>query len=112
MDLNELNLKLKNDGLTRTEFFSELTSKLKEKDIIKDSTDVVIKSDDNGNLSNFVIKPGTSDAITQLDGINTTIELLKKYGVNDLESIHPFNSDIDPYSWNIVYKDGGWVVNS
>lgn len=112
MNLDELIEKLNDDGYTRTSFFSELTTNLRAKKIIGDFDGIEISPAEDGTIGGFVIKPGSKDPVLQLDGANTTIDLLKKYGVDDFKLIKPIDPKLDPYMWNVVYKNGGWVINS
>ena len=113
MDLDEFGSQFQNDGALRTQFASALAAKLGEKGITsRRCCGVSMGARANNRISTFVVGGSSNDALMQLRVANAAMEVLRDQGVTDLGRVNPLNpTDNDPAQWNVVYKDGGWVIN-
>ena len=108
MDITTFNERLGADVDFRTEVLSAISAEIKKNGL---DGPVTIGSDNDGSLVEFVYDPQGTDPASQLAAANAAINAIKNAGVTDLSGISNFDPVIDPYAWNVVYKDGGWVVN-
>lgn len=108
MNITEFSEKMDADGAYRTEVLSAIAAELK-KTGLEGVITTTPKTD--GTLKEFVYDADGTDVATQLAASHAAIQALKKSGVSDVSELSKFDPDIDPLAWNVVYKDGGWVVN-
>lgn len=108
MDMNQFKEKFEAEETYRTEVLAAIAGEIKKSGL---NGPLVATPSTDGGLQTFVYDPQTADIGSQLSATDAAIAALKKAGVTNLDGMTQFDPDIDPYAWNVVYKDGGWVVN-
>jgi len=109
-DLQQFSRQFATDGTTRTQVAGAIASRLRQEGISGRDVDVTIAGRGD-NLSEFTIGANSRDPLIQLQAANAALDVLAQQGVENLGAVTPFDPSIDPLAWNVVYKDGGWVVN-
>lgn len=108
MDLKEFSEQFENNPSLRTQYVAALSTKLADANL---SLPLKFAKTPAGSIS-LTVGPDSDDLLLQLRAADAAVDVLKKYGVENLEDLRPLDPETDPRAWNIVYKDGGWVINS
>lgn len=111
MNVNQFGEVFNRDAALRTQFAAVLAQRLKEQGITGSDVSIKFQGNDGDLLSTLVVGAESNDALMQLRVADAAIKAMKDSGVTDLSEIKPIKPGIDPAGWNVVYKDGGWVIN-
>lgn len=114
MNLQSFRTRFDQDAITRARFTAALATQLRQKGL--ESSDVNITVADN----EITVQPAVAnDPLLRLQVADAAFSALQQAGITDLSGarINPIGPDPMPFdaqdlvAWNVVYKDGGWVVN-
>lgn len=112
MDVNQFNQRFINDSAVRTQLATTLAERLHANDISSKDVTFQVLGDDQLNIDSILVGSESEDLQLQLRVADAAIKALKEQGVTDLSGIKPLLPTSDPKTLNVVYKDGGWVVNT
>lgn len=101
MDLEELRQSLNSSAAARTDFATLLKNQL-----AADGIQVNIDDDEGGT-----IKLEGPENLTQPQVAQAVEAILKNKGIEPIEVDPTLGPKPLNDAWNVVYKDGGWVVN-
>ena len=115
MDISEFTKNFKQDDELRTQLRQALQTHLDQNTAIPAGTQVVEKMEPSRSFPAEMTIPSKDSQVAR-QSADAAIAFLKNYGVNTtpLESDAARMLDVnnqDIYGWNVVYKDGGWIVN-
>lgn len=98
--------------LKNTKFKSDLMKAFSEANIRKEDIDMDVSVDATGRIEGLSFKSKYGDTTVTEDMANAAKDVLEKYGVNVSDFSGKLDPNLDPYAWNVIYKDGGWIFNS
>lgn len=109
-DLQQFSEDFSKGGAKGTRFAAALAGQLRREGLTGKDVDIQITQDPNGGIGSLVVGAKSDDPLVQLQVADAALTALEKQGV-DVSGISGLDPTIDPLAWNVVYKDGGWVVN-
>lgn len=110
MDLKAFNKKFETNPGFRTQIMGQIAAEVKRSQP-GEKVDLAQQLK-NGHISELTLKPQGGDQLSQLSIANAAIDVLKRHGVTDLEDLKTPDSFGGLVSLNVIYKDGGWIINS
>lgn len=111
LTVSNFNQKFEQDGVLRAQVAGALARRLREDGITSQEARLNIDSTPDGKISELTVGVQSGDPLVQLQVANAALEVLKQQGVTDLKGISGLDPATDPLAWNVIYKDGGWVIN-
>ncbi|MFI0977984.1 hypothetical protein ACH4SP_13415 [Streptomyces sp. NPDC021093] len=111
VDLGSFTQKFQQDSLLRTQVAGALASRLRADGITSRDAGLNLHSTSDGAISELTIGMNSNDPLVQLQVANAALEVLRENGVTDLNGISGLDPLVNPRAWNVIYKDGGWIIN-
>lgn len=112
MDINTFQNQLFEDKDLQDRFINSLAKELKASGFSGDNARIEILSNDEGKIDSLLFTRDRLDADIQLSAAKAAVKVLDAYGVQDLTGIVPLDTAANPLALNVVYKSGGWIVNT
>jgi hypothetical protein len=108
--VEDLTKVVETDRRVQTQIASALSTELRNIGITSHDVDISIKTGADGKLTEFVVGSKSDDPLIQLQVADAAIGVLEAQGI-DTSGISGFDPSVDPLAWNVIYKDGGWIIN-
>ena len=110
-DIQEFNNKISKDPVGGTLFATALATELKNRGIATAGLQFETTKTADGGFGSLVLATNSNDPMVQLQIADAAVAVLQRQGV-DTSQIRGLDPAINPVALNVVYKDGGWIVNT
>lgn len=113
MNISDMENKFQSDKLFQTQFAGALAKKIQATGIPDEHSKFFITQEDGSNLISELSVGKDSDNLKyQVLIADAAVQTLKENGVTDFTGIEGMKNGNNPAALNVVYKNGGWIVNS
>lgn len=113
MNISDMETKFQDDKLFQTQFAGALAKRIQASGIPDEHSKFFIKQEEGSDrISEFSVGKDSDDLKYQVLIADAAVETLKEKGVTDFTGIGGMKNGNNPAALNVVYKSGGWIVNS
>ncbi|WP_124421331.1 hypothetical protein [Pseudomonas sp. CMR5c] len=111
MNMDEFNQLFQNDPEIRSKLTDTIVQKMNDLGVPPDDATVTLADDDDGNPV-LLIDPNMENEAFNKQLAEVAIQALETHGVTDFTGVKGLSNNKDKLALNVVYKNGGWVVNT
>lgn len=111
MNMDEFNQLFQNDPEIRSKLTDTIVQKMNDLGVPPDDATVTLADDDDGNPV-LLIDPNMENEAFNRQLAEVAIQALETHGVTDFTGVKGLSNNKDKLALNVVYKNGGWIVNT